>query len=445
MNKIINLTTIILLLPLMTMANNPLVTHLYTADPTGRVMDGKLFVFPSCDIVCDEGKGNNGFCMPYYHAFSSENLFDWTDHGRIIDQNDVPWGKKNSFGMWAPDCVEKGGTYYYYFPGIPEDSSAFRRIGVATASRPEGPYTVDQHYVEGPKGIDPNVFIDDDGQAYLDFGGGKSLFVAKLNEDMKSINGEIVALQGLPGKYKEGSFIFKRNGKYYFTFPHAPAGSEELAYATGDNPMGPFEYQGLFMKSWTDGCWTNHHSIVEYNGQWILFYHHDDISNDQHLRSICADYLYFNADGSIQEVIPTKRGIGICPADRQIQIDRYTDIHKAQVHRTAEDKVNWQVDFIENGGWVKYDRVDFSDKKYGKVRIKIASEAQGGILEIRQGGTAGKLLAKIEIPATGKWNNWKTISAPMIDQARGVQNITCSFQGKKEGYLFNLDWIQFVE
>jgi len=126
---------------------------------------------------------------------------------------------------------------------------------------------------------------------------------------MVSIVGEAEVIRELPAEgYKEGSFLFKRGKIYYFTFPHAPSGSEEIAYATGDNPMGPFEYQGIIMDRWKDGCWTNHHSITEYKGDWYIFYHHHDLSGDQTLRSIRVDRLYFNEDGSIQKVIPTDHG-----------------------------------------------------------------------------------------------------------------------------------------
>lgn len=426
------------------MADNPFVKHMFTADPTARVMNGKLYVFPSSDIVCAEGKGSNGFCMPYYHVFSTENMFDWQDHGRKIDQNDVPWGIKDSYGMWAPDCVQVGKKYYYYFPGIPADSSSFRQTGVAVADSPTGPFKLEPNYMKGAAGIDPNVFIDDDGQAYLYFGGGEKLFVAQLNKDMKSLKTEAKAIEGLPAKYKEGPFMFKRNGIYYFTFPHSPAGSEELAYATGTNPMGPFDYKGLFMKRWTDGCWTNHHSVVEYKGQWLVFYHHHDISKNQHLRSICADYLNFNADGTIQEVIPTMRGIGICPANRTIQVDRYSMLSegKAQVHLIKNaPEANWMVDYTQNNGWVKYDRVDFAKANYKTVKARVSAAGEGGTLEIRLGGNEGKLLATLEVKNTGGWDQWKEISAA-VSAISGIQNIACVFKGG-EGYLMNLDWIQF--
>nr|PMH87371.1 hypothetical protein BCU57_07325 [Shewanella sp. 10N.286.48.B5] len=220
--------------------------------------------------------------------------------------------------MWAPDVIEKNGKFYFYFPDIPKDKSVFRRLGVAIADKPEGSYTVQTQPIKGIDGIDPNAFVDEDGQAYLYWGGGEKLYVAKLKDNMTEIVGKPQVIEGLPSSYKEGPFMFKRDGQYYFTFPHAPQGSEELAYAIGDNPMGPFEYKGLFMERWRDSQWTNHHSVVEYQGQWYVFYHHQKLSGQKNLRSMEAEYLNFNTDGSIQKVIPTLQDHGSLVSYRNI-------------------------------------------------------------------------------------------------------------------------------
>src|SRR5215471_7426717 len=125
-------------------AQNPFITHLYSADPSARVFDGRVYVYPSHDILASEGKGRVGwFCMEDYHVFSSDNLTDWTDHGVIVKQNEVPWVKKNSYAMWAPDCIYKNGKYYFYFPATPTDTTNKRRfaIGVAVSDKPTGPFT----------------------------------------------------------------------------------------------------------------------------------------------------------------------------------------------------------------------------------------------------------------------------------------------------------------
>jgi hypothetical protein len=154
------------------------------------------------------------------------------------------------------------------------------------------------------------------------------IFVAKLKENMLELESEPKVIDNLPQKgLIEGPFVFKRNGIYYLTYPHVQNKTERLEYAIGSSPMGPFEHKGVIMDESSSGCWTNHHSIVEYQGQWYLFYHDKDLSPDfDKNRSIKADYLTFNNDGTIQKVIPTLRGVGITDALFEIQIDRYSAI-----------------------------------------------------------------------------------------------------------------------
>ncbi|WP_139955951.1 family 43 glycosylhydrolase [Flavicella sediminum] len=421
-------------------AQNPIVTHMYTADPTARVFDGKLYVYPSTDIRCEEGFADNGFCMPYYHVFSTENMTTWKDHGLIIDQTDVPWGNPKGFGMWAPDCVKKGDTYYYYFPAPPADKSSFRRIGVATSKSPTGPFSVEKNYIKGIEGIDPNVLVDDDGKAYMYYGGGENLFVVELAQDMKSIKGKPQKIETLPGKYKEGSFVFKKDGTYYFTFPHAPGGSEEIAYATGTNPKGPFTYQGVILDRWKDGAWTNHHSIVAFKKQWYIFYHHHDISNDQHLRSMRVDSLFFNKKGLIQHKTATLRGVGLHPIDQPIQIDRYTTSKNLKISRIKEsNEVNWQLDYIKSGSEVSYNAVDFSSKKVKNVTYKVSSGTQGGLIKLY---INNQLITTTQVHNTGGWNNWQEVSSPISKKIKGVQNIKLVFEGGTN-YLLNIDWVKF--
>src|SRR6187551_644826 len=310
---------------------NPIIRNQYSADPTARVFGDRVYVFPSHDILATEGKGRLGwFCMEDYHVFSSANLTDWTDHGVIVTQNKAPWVRPDSYSMWAPDCIERNGKYYFYFPTAAKDTIAHGRgftIGVAVADKPEGPFIPEVTPIKGVRGIDPNVFIDKDGQAYLYWSAG-NIYGAKLKANMLELDSEVKTLGELPTKgLKEGPYLFERNGIYYLTYPHVENKIERLEYATGDNPLGPFKVAGVIMDESPSGCWTNHHSILEFKKEWILFYHHNDLSPQfDKARSIRADYLHFNPDGSIQKVIPTLRGIGITKANDQIQIDRYSEI-----------------------------------------------------------------------------------------------------------------------
>ena len=312
-------------------AQNPLILDQFTADPSARVFEGKVYVYPSHDIPCQKGQGFIGFCMADYHVFSSKNFIDWEDHGVIVSQDKVEWVDSTRYSMWAPDCIFKNGRYYFYFPAISREKSFQKRqaIGVAVSDKPYGPFKPELKPIDGVYGIDPNPFIDKDGQAYIYWAAGQQLFMAKLKDDMKELASEPQMVKELPAKFKEGPYLFERNGIYYFTFPYVPNTTERLVYAMGDNPMGPFKYTGVIMDESPAGCWTNHHSIIEYKGQWYLFYHHNDLSPDfDKNRSIRADSLFFNEDGTIQKVIPTLRGVGITDAARKIQIDRYSAISK---------------------------------------------------------------------------------------------------------------------
>ncbi|MDX1544876.1 MAG: family 43 glycosylhydrolase, partial [Christiangramia sp.] len=287
-------------------AQNPLINNQFTADPTARVFNGKVYVFPSHDIVPPEGEGRpDWFNMADYHVFSSSNLTDWQDHGIIVSQDhgiivsqdEVEWVDSDSYSMWAPDCVEKNGKYYFYFPSRPKDTLNIKgfTIGVAVADQPEGPYQVEEEPIEGVRGIDPNVFIDKDGTAYL-YWSAQKFFVARLKDNMKELAEEPVEISNLPTEgLKEGPFVFERNGIYYLTYPHVANKTEQLEYATGPVPTGPFEVQGVIMDESPTGCWTNHQSIVNYEDQWYLFYHHNDYSPEfDKLRSIRADSLTFD-------------------------------------------------------------------------------------------------------------------------------------------------------
>ena len=171
------------------MAQNPIIRHQFTADPTARIFNNKVYVYGSHDIVPPEGQRRDWFSMADYHVFSSQNLTEWTDHGVIVRQEDVPWGKPDGYSMWAPDCVQKNGKYYFYFPDAPRDGRGFA-IGVATADSPEGPFRLEPEAIKGVSGIDPCVLIDDDGQAYI-YWSGMGIRGCKLKDNMLELDGEL--------------------------------------------------------------------------------------------------------------------------------------------------------------------------------------------------------------------------------------------------------------
>ena len=425
-------------------AQNPIVRTQFSADPSARVFGDKVYVFPSHDIPVVKGQRERWFCMEDYHAFSSSNLTDWTDHGVIITQNKVPWVKPNSYSMWAPDCIERNGKYYFYFPTAAKDTTTYGRgftIGVAVADRPEGPYTPEATPIIGVHGIDPNVFIDKDGQAYLYWSAG-NIYGAKLKANMLELDSKVDTLGALPTKgLKEGPYLFERNGIYYLTYPHVENKTERLEYAIGDNPLGPFKFAGVIMDESASGCWTNHHSFINFKNQWYLFYHDKDYSPGfDKLRSIRADSLFFNADGTIKKVIPTLRGIGVSDAKKEIQIDRYSAIANEGASIDFIDTTNrflgWKTVFNKPGAWIQYNTVDLGKKALKTVLVNAISE-NGGTLQIRTGSVDGTIVAEVQIP---KSSEWKLTKASAVKVPKGIQNLFVTLKDDKQ---VSVDWIRF--
>ncbi|PZR28841.1 MAG: alpha-N-arabinofuranosidase [Citrobacter freundii] len=438
------LFTLTILISVGAIAQNPLIRDQYTADPSARVFGDRIYVFPSHDILATEGKGRPGwFCMEDYHVFSSADLTDWKDHGMIVTQNKVPWVKPDSYSMWAPDCIERNGKYYFYFPTAAKDTVSFGRgfsIGVAVADKPEGPYTPQETPIKGVKGIDPNVFIDKDGQAYLYWSQG-NIFGAKLKANMLELDGDVKTLGDLPVKgLKEGPYLFERNGIYYLTYPHVENKTERLEYAISNNPLGPFKVTGVIMDESPTGCWTNHHSILNFKDQWYLFYHHNDYSpRFDKARSIRADSLFFNDDGTIVKVTPTLRGIGVTRASARIQFDRYSNKSETGSSIAFLDTANrfagWKVVLDQANAWVQYNSVKFEP---AVKKMTIRSQAvSGATVVIRTGNANGPVLTEVKIPAGSEW---REITVPVKTSATGIQHLVLQLKGSG---IAEVDWISF--
>lgn len=313
-------TMFIALITTVVFSQNPLNfgSNIRTADPSAHVwQDGRLYIYASHDEECQED-----FWMKNWHVFSSDDLINWTDHGSCLSVGDITWADNYA---WAPDCAYKKGKYYFCFPAgtghkdrvNPKKSTKWMGIGIAVSDSPTGPFIdhIGAPLWTDPYSNDPCLFIDDDGTPYLYVHGkGSDYKVIELTDDMKSIKGDFYKMD--MGGYEpkmEGPWIFKRNGKYYFTMPE---GNRVLTYYLADSPKGPWTYQGVIMEQEHNS--NNHHSIVEYKGQWILFYHRwintgDSCENRKRQRSICAEYLFFNEDGTIQPVTRTEAGLASKP------------------------------------------------------------------------------------------------------------------------------------
>jgi hypothetical protein len=425
-------------------AQNPLITNQFTADPTARVFNGRVYIYPSHDILATPGHGRVGwFCMEDYHVFSSANLTDWTDNGMIVSQTKVPWVNPASYSMWAPDCIYRNGKYYFYFPTTAKDTVNGKgfTIGVALADKPSGPFIPQPEPIKGVKGIDPNVFIDKDGQAYLYWAQG-NIYAAKLKENMLELASEPVILGELPTKgLKEGPYLFERNGTYYLTYPHAAVKTERLEYATSKSPLGPFKYAGIIMDESPSGCWTNHQSIIEFKNQWYLFYHDDQLSpRFDKARSIRADSLFFNTDGTIRKVTPTLRGIGVTRAEKEIQIDRYSTISNDGVTVSFIDTANtmkgWKATMNRQNAWLRYNKVDFGKAWLKTVAVNAISKI-GTTLEIHADALNGPLISKVQV---GQSAGWKIATANTLRNITGIHDLFFVSTGKEP---LEIDWVKF--
>ena len=459
----------LLAMPLLAQAQNPVIRDQFAADPTARVFNNKVYLYPSHDIFPPEGQRQDWFCMEDYHVFSSENLTGWTDHGVIITQNKVPWVKPDSYSMWAPDCIERNGKYYFYFPSAPKDGRGFG-IGVAIADSPEGPFIPEPENIKGISGIDPCVLQASDGNAYIFWGAGRC---AKLKPNMKELADDtptetvkwgdhefelsgVNCLKDLPNRQAEGPFAFEYNGNYYLTYPYVRENTEVLGYAMSKNPMGPYEYKGLIMPEHDNGCWTNHHSIINYKGQWYLFYHRNHFSpRDDKRRSVCIEKLFFNPDGTIQEVKQTMRGVGINQATEKIEIDRYSsasDDVTTQLIDTVNTFRSFQANLPKKGSWICYKDIDFDCLTDGYLVVS-AKAADNTAFYIREKSADGKIIAKIDMtvkpetpagmPAMFRRdysNQWLTMTAPLAYPLKGVSDLVITCEGDAG---VSVDWIQF--
>lgn len=318
--------------------SEPLVENIYTADPSAHVFNGKIYIYPSHDVEAGIPENDNGdhFDMKDYHVLSMDKIGgEVKDNGIAFHIKNIPWAGRQ---LWAPDAAFANGKYYLYFP-VKDKHDVFA-IGVATSISPVGPFKAEPDPIKGSYSIDPAVFNDTDGAYYLYFGGiwGGQLQrwatgsydvngsktdlqkddqpairprVVRLAKDMLRFDEPVKEVKILDESGKEflgkdhakrffeASWMHKYNGKYYFSY--STGDTHLICYGIGDNPYGPFTYKGVILKPVVG--WTNHHSIIEFEGKWYLFYHDSTLSGGKtHLRSVKVTELKYRPDGTIETI-----------------------------------------------------------------------------------------------------------------------------------------------
>ncbi len=444
---------------LSSLAENPIISQRYTADPYALVYNGRVYIYASHDI-----DKQVRYSMNDITCVSSSDMVNWTDHGEVFK---VPENAKWATQSWAPAVAYRNNQFYMYFG----DSN--RSTGVATSKSPIGPFvdalgkpliTKDMPNANVPWCYDPSVLVDDDGQAYLTFGGGMrkpnaegviadNARIIKLGADMISTVDDAVTILA-PGFF-EGSEIHKRtvNGvsKYYFSYFKNDKGLS-IDYMMSDNPMTGWKHVGTLLAQPKDNNNNIQSSMFELGSKWYLTYHTRKVGNDRKIdalrqRSICVDELTFNDDYTIKPVQATDAGpaqIGsVNPFVRNEGETMATQSYLLPGIETTEcNDVDGgrAVSDIDNNDWIKIQGVDFG-KGAKKFSARISAEKDGGSIEIRLNAENGVLIGTCKVPATGGFDKWNTVSCK-TKALKGKHDLFLKFVGG-EGFLFNLNWWEF--
>lgn len=437
------------------MAQNPIVQTKFTTDPAPMVHNDTLYVYTGHDE-----DGADFFWMQEWRVYSTTDMVNWTDHGSPLAIEDFSWGDDRA---WAPQCIERNGKFYFYVP-LHSKLTGAMAIGVAVGDSPLGPFkdAIGAPLADGNWDfIDPTVFIDDDGQAYLYWGNPK-LYYVKLNPDMISFDGEVQRVEfseesfGAPDpelrkkdfKYKdfytEGPWISKRNGKYYMIYA-AGGVPEHIAYSISDNPVTGWKYMGEIMPLQDTGSFTNHSGVVDYKDKSYFFYHTGKLPRGGGFaRSVAVEEFKYNPDGTFPTIMATEEGVepvGTLNPYRRVEAE--TIAFSTGVDTEQNAKTGVYVSDIHNGDNIKVRNVDFGKTSPKRFSARVASALRGGTIEVHTDSVGGQLIATLPVPGTGGWEEWTDVTAPVTTPMTGVRDIYFVFTGRKGPKLFNFDYWEF--
>lgn len=427
-------------------AQNPIVQTAYTADPAPLVYNDKLYLYTSHDE-----DDSTWFTMNDWKLYSTDDMVNWTEHPTPLSFKTFEWARGDA---WAAQCIERDGKFYMYVPVT--DRKGESAIGVAVADSPYGPFydPLGTPLVQADFGnIDPTVFIDDDGQAYL-YWGNPNCFYVKLNKDMISYEGGIHAVpmtpesfgrrEGNPKRatlYEEAPWLYKRKGAYYLFYAGGPI-PEHLAYATSDSPEGPWKYGGTVMAK-EGGSFTNHPGIVDFRGKTYLFYHDASLPGGSGFtRSVCVREMDFGRDGKVNPVKMVKEGVekGLKPLCPYRKVEAETMAWSKRMKSDYNPQVGVFVTALRNGSYTRVRDVDFGEKAPSCILARLSTTHNADIvMEVRLDGLEGKVLAELKVPRTGGSDRWKLVEK-QIPQVTGVHDLYFIFKGKAMRNLAYFDY-----
>ena len=433
-------------------AQNPIIQTHYTADPAPMVKGDTLFVY--ADV--DEPKADF-FWMYQWRVYSTTDMVNWTDHGELLGLNSFSWADDRA---WATQCCERDGKYYWYICAHSKLSGGMA-IGVAVSDSPTGPFkdAIGHPLYDDGKwdNIDPTVLMDGK-NAYLVWG-NPEIHQAKLADNMTSFDGEVSIIRqdeksfGAPSpafrkrgmKYKdiyiEGPWLAKRNKNYYLLYS-AGGVPEHIAYSMSRKPQGPWIYKGIIMPQENEtNSFTNHCGIIDFKGHSYFFYHTGNLPGGGGFdRSIAVEEFKYNKDGTIPAILPTREGVKPTGTLNPFQKTEASTIAWEKGLTTEQSlRTGVYVTDIQNGDWMKVREVNFSSQPQ-KISISAASASQGGTIELHADSINGKMIATINIPSTGGWENFCNFSANTLIPVTGVHDLFFVFHGQKGRKLMNFSW-----
>jgi arabinoxylan arabinofuranohydrolase len=426
-------------------ADNPIVQTVYTADPAPIVHNSRVYLFTSHDE-----DGSTFFNMKDWRLFSSNDMVNWQHHPSPMGLTDFSWANDRA---WAGQVAARNGKFYYYVPVAKKNGAM--AIGVGVSDNILGPYrdALGKPLVENNE-IDPTVFIDDDGQAYM-YWGNPGLYYVKLNQDMISYSGGINKVQlttagfgsrpnnpDRPTNFEEGPWLYKRNGMYYMLYA-ANCCSEDIRYSTGPTATGPWTYRGVLMAA-EGRSFTNHPAIIDFDNKSYFFYHNGALPGGSgYTRSVAVESFQYNSNGLIPQLRMSTNGVAqvrsLDPYTRQ-EAETIAWTNGVETEVCSEGGLN--VGFINNGDYIKVKGVAFGNgAKSFSARVASAN-SRGGKIELRLGSETGKVVGTCTVPSTGGWQTWRTIECP-VSGATGTSDLFLRFTGEGSDYLFNFNWWQF--
>jgi beta-xylosidase len=450
-------------------AQNPFVQTWCTSDPAPMVHNGTMYVYTGHDE-----DGADFFWMQEWRVYSTQDMVNWQDHGSPLALESFSWADDRA---WASQTIERDGKFYWYICAHSKLSGGMA-IGVAVSDSPTGPFkdAIGKPLFENGSWdhIDPTVFIDDDDQAWLMWG-NPQVYYLKLNRDMISYEGELGKLPmteeafGGPmmkerekGKtykdsYVEGPWLTKRNGTYQLLYA-AGGVPEHISYSTATSPLGPWKYAGEIMPLCDTNSFTNHCGVADYKGHSYFFYHTGKLPNGGGFgRSVAVEEFKYNADGSFPKIMPTDAGVkpvGVFNPYRKVEAE--TMAFSKGVKTEQNDEVGVYVSDIHNGDYIKLQNVAFANKYPRTFTARVASGLRGGRIEIHLDSIGGRCLGTLNVPGTGGWEKWQTITVDLdystitdIDAPTrtisglnlpATADVYLVFKGRKGPKLFNFDW-----